>query len=161
MVTYLFGFLSYYTMLFLLLPFIADNKYLKLCVAYALIMTVDQNITPYIKSNIPDYFFLTRCGLDMLWLLVTYFVVKGKVRLLLIFTISISLIVNIYNQIDADIQPLYTYWVYINSVLFECIIAILISTSPWYKKLNTRLIKLADIMMNKINIKRISLCEEK
>lgn len=161
MVTYLFGFLSYYTMLFLLLPFIADNKYLKLCVAYALIMTVDQNITPYIKSNIPDYFFLTRCGLDMLWLLVTYFVVKGKVRLLLIIAISISLVVNIYNHIDISIQPLYTYWVYINSILFEFIIATLISTSPWYKKLNVWFIKLAKCITNKINIKRISLCEEK
>jgi hypothetical protein len=161
MITYIFGFIPYYTMLFLILPFIVNNKYIKLCVAYALIMTIDQSITPYIKMNIPYYFFLTRCGLDMLWLLVTYFVVKGKVRLFLIAAISISFLVNIYNQIDVSIQHLYTYWVYINSVLFECIIAILVSTSPWYKKLNTWLIKLANVMTNKINIKRISLCEEK
>jgi hypothetical protein len=161
MVTYLFGFLSYYTMLFLMLPFIVDSRYLKLCVGYALVMTIDQNITPYIKSNIPDYFFLTRCGLDMLWLLVTSFVVKGRVRVLLGIAISLSLFVNIYNHFDISVQPLYTYWVYINSVLFEIIIAILLSTSPWYKKLNTWLTKLANDMTNKINIKRISLCEEK
>ena len=98
---------------------------------------------------------------DSLWLLVTFIFVNGRLWKVLSSFIAASLFINIYTQYDVGTHMLYTYWNEINFIIFECILATLLSTSPWYKKLNTWLTKLANDMTNKINIKRISLCEEK
>ena len=158
MLGYLLGNTPYYTILFLILPFIVEHKYIKLCVAYSLIMAVDQSTTMLLTSNM---FFGTKALFDSVWLLVTFIFVNGRLWKVLSSFIAVSLFINVYTQFDTSPHLLYTYWNEINFILFECIIAILISTSPWYKKLNVWLIKFANYITNKINIKRISLCEEK
>jgi len=158
MLGYLLGNTPYYTILFLILPFIVEHKYIKLCVAYSLIMAVDQSTTVLLNN---DNFFGVKAIWDSLWLLVTFIFVNGRLCKVLSTCIAASLFINVYVQCTEGVNILYTYWNEINFVLFECIIAILLSTSPWYKKLNVWLIKLANYITNKINIKRISLCEEK
>lgn len=158
MLGYLLGDTPYYTILFLILPFIVEHKYIKLCVAYSLIMTVDQSTTVLLNN---DNFFGVKAIWDLLWLLSTFIFVNGRLCKVLSTCIAASLFINVYTQFDISNHVLYEYWNEINSILFECIIAILISTSPWYKKLNVWLIKLANYITNKINIKRMSWCEEK
>ena len=158
MLGYLLGDTPYYTIIFLILPFIVSHQYLKLCVSYSLIMAVD-HATSYTLAG--DNFFLAKAIFDLMWLIPTFVFTKGKLFKILISVVLISLSVNIYTYLDISYHIVYEYWNEINFVLFECIIAALLSTSPLYNKLNIWLIRLANYITNKINIKRISLCEEK
>ena len=158
MLGYLLGDTPYYTILFLILPFIVEHRYVKLCVAYSLIMAVDQSTTALLNN---DNFFGVKAVWDLLWLLATFIFVNGRLCKVLSTCIAASLFINVYLQFNTNINILYTYWNEINFVLFEFIIAALISTSSWYKRLNVRLVKISNRIINKINIKRISLCEEK
>lgn len=158
MLGYLLGNTPYYTVLFLILPFIVDTKYIKICASYSLVMALDQTTTVFVSD---DTFFLVKALFDLAWLLVTCIFVKGRLFKVLTLFILISFSFNVYLCFDVSVNTIYAYWNELNFILFECILMALLSTSPIPKKINIWLATIPNTLLDKNKIKRISICEEK
>jgi hypothetical protein len=153
MIGLLLGMSPYYSIVFLILPFIVDIKYVKLCVAYSLLMAIDQCGNSYIIREWSEWFFQTKVLIDSLWLFATFLLVKDKIKYYLYLVISISLLLNTYLSFD-DTNLLYVYWNEINFLLFEGVIAILLSTNKTYIRLSTSLVKILKIKPSNTKVEK-------
>ena len=144
---YILGNTPYYSLIFILCFFLTHERLKTFCVAIIGLMLIDQSSNPYILANHEEWFFEIKALLDLCWIVLSIFMCKGFKYITP--TCGVSLLINIYLCIDTTNNIVYQYWNEINFFLFEIIIFIIISNSPYVKRFNSWLYKVATDMTNK------------